>query len=279
MIHVQFFSRLVHVAVVVAAPLIATCLNDGNHLALGGPAALSAPEFEVEECCSSKASARAEQHGDHGNAKPEAQATPAGFKGDPYLLDTDPVSGAKLAQIEKQVIVEHEGRELRFESAKNADKFKTDPVKYLAAVDKKLVEQQMPFYALQTCPVSGEKLGGMGEPVDFVYKNRLVRFCCPSCQTDFLKDPAKYVAKLDAAAIKAQSKNYAPKTCVVSGDEFGGKMGDPIDHVIGNRMVRLCCKGCIKKLHQDPLKYLALLDKSAKADGKSPGDGHTHGDH
>lgn len=279
MTHVHFLSRLATGAAIVAAPLLAACLNGGHHHALGDEAAPRVPTLEAQGCCSSKTAASAGQHGDHGNAKPQAQTAAAGFKGDPYLLDTDPVSGAKLGPIESQVIVEREGRELRFASQQSADKFKTDPAKYLADVDKKLVAQQKPFYALHTCPVSGEKLGGMGEPVDFVVKNRLIRFCCPSCKGDLLKDSAKYVAKLDAAVIAARSKDYAPKTCVVSGEEFGGEMGEPIDYVIGNRMVRLCCTGCIKKLRKDPLKYLALLDKPAKTEEKSHGGGHNHGNH
>lgn len=276
---IHFLSRLATGAAIVAAPLLQACLNGGHHHALGDEAAPRVSTLEAQGCCSSKTASSAGQHGDHGNARREPQTGATQFKGDPYLLDTDPVSGAKLGPIESQVIVEHEGRELRFASQQSADKFKTDPAKYLADVDKKLVAQQKPFYALHTCPVSGEKLGGMGEPVDFLFKDRLVRLCCPSCKGTFLEDPTKYVAELDAAVIAAQSKVYAPKTCVVSGREFGGEMGEPIDYVIGNRMVRLCCTGCIKKLRKDPLKYLALLDKPAKAEEKSHGGGHDHGDH
>ena len=276
--HMHFLSRLATGAAIVAAPLLAACLNDGHHHALGDEAALRVPTLEAQGCCSSNTASSAGQHGDHGNAKPESQTGATQFKSDPYLLDTDPVSGAKLGPIESQVIVAHEGRELRFASQQSADKFKTDPAKVLADVDKKLVAQQKPFYALQTCPVSGEKLGGMGEPVDFVFNNRLVRLCCAGCRGDFQKDPAKYVAKQDAAVVAAQSKKFAPKTCAVSGQEFGGEMGEPVDYVIGNRLVRLCCTGCIKKLRNDPLKYFALLDKPVKAEEKSRGGGHDHGD-
>jgi len=59
-------------------------------------------------------------------------------------------------------------------------------------------------YPLATCVVSGEELGSMGEPFDYVHKapgqpDRLVRFCCESCVKKFKKDPAKYLAKIDAA--------------------------------------------------------------------------------
>ncbi len=197
-------------------------------------------------------------HGSHGDGS-APPATPA-FKGDPYLLDTDPVSGAKLGEIAKQVVIDHDGRELRFESDANAKAFLAEPAKYLPAVDAALVKQQLPYYPLETCPVSGDKLGGdMGAPVDVIVKNRLVRLCCADCKDALHKDPEKLFAKLDAAVIAKQGNPYAAKNCVVSDEAFGGEMGEPVDVVIGNRLVRLCCAGCKKKLRKDPLKFLAKL--------------------
>jgi YHS domain-containing protein len=51
-------------------------------------------------------------------------------------------------------------------------------------------------YPLDTCLVSGEKLGGMGKPYEFVYEGRQIKFCCKNCLPDFKEDPAKYLAKL-----------------------------------------------------------------------------------
>lgn len=61
-----------------------------------------------------------------------------------------------------------------------------------------------PAYPLKTCVVSGGKLGGMGKSVTYVYKqagqrDRTVMFCCKACIRKFEKEPAKYLAKLDAA--------------------------------------------------------------------------------
>lgn len=61
------------------------------------------------------------------------------------------------------------------------------------------VAKQVASYPLSTCVVSGKKLGGMGDSVDYVHDNRLVRFCCKSCVATFEKEPAKYLALLDAA--------------------------------------------------------------------------------
>ena len=52
---------------------------------------------------------------------------------------------------------------------------------------------------LATCPVSGEKLGEMGKPFSFVYKDQEVKLCCKGCKKDFDKNPDKYVAKIRAA--------------------------------------------------------------------------------
>ena len=60
-------------------------------------------------------------------------------------------------------------------------------------------------YPLTTCVVSDEPLNHEGKSVEYVHKqagkpDRLVIFCCEDCVKDFEKEPAKYLAKLDAAA-------------------------------------------------------------------------------
>ena len=51
-------------------------------------------------------------------------------------------------------------------------------------------------YPLDTCLVSGEKLGEMGEPVVITYQGQQIKFCCDSCVPKFNKEPEKYLAKL-----------------------------------------------------------------------------------
>lgn len=52
-------------------------------------------------------------------------------------------------------------------------------------------------YKLDTCIVSGDKLGEMGKPVVFQYKGQEIKLCCKDCRKDFDKDPAKYLKKLE----------------------------------------------------------------------------------
>ncbi|HEY5891771.1 MAG TPA: hypothetical protein VIT91_00945 [Chthoniobacterales bacterium] len=57
-------------------------------------------------------------------------------------------------------------------------------------------------YALETCLISGEKLGEMGKPVVFDYQGQQIKLCCKDCKKQFDKDPAKAMAEYEAAVKK-----------------------------------------------------------------------------
>ena len=61
-------------------------------------------------------------------------------------------------------------------------------------------------YILKTCPVSGDKLGEMGDPYVFEFEGREIKLCCKSCLKDFKKDSAKYIKKIEAAEAKEKAK-------------------------------------------------------------------------
>ena len=140
---------------------------------------------------------------------------------------------------------------------------KKDPAKIVAKIDAAVVKAQMPIYPLDTCVVSGEKLGGMGDPVDHVDGTRLVRFCCDGCVKNYEKDPAPYMAKVDAALIEKQRPSYPLATCVVSGESLDA-MGGPVDVLYGTQLVRLCCKGCKKAFHKKPAEFVAKIHAASK---------------
>lgn len=131
------------------------------------------------------------------------------------------------------------------------------------ASSAEVVRAQLASYPLETCAVSGEELGSMGTPLDHVVDDRLVRLCCKSCVKELEANPAEYVAKVDAAVVAAQLAAYPVTTCVVSGEELGS-MGTPIDRVVNNRLVRLCCKSCNKELDANPQTYLAKLSTAPR---------------
>lgn len=77
-------------------------------------------------------------------------------------------------------------------------------------------------------------------------------------------DNAPKQESADKDSIEKQKATYPLTTCVVTGEKLGGDMGAPIDYVHKGRLVRFCCKGCVKKFEKEPDKYLALIDEAAK---------------
>ena len=68
-------------------------------------------------------------------------------------------------------------------------------------------------YSLDTCPVSGEKVGKDAVTVvlegmsDAKLNGTQVKFCCPKCEASFKADPAKFTGKMNDAIVKAASTN------------------------------------------------------------------------
>jgi len=92
-----------------------------------------------------------------------------------------------------------------------------------------------------------------------------------------------------AAETPAAVAAYPLNTCVISGDKLeAGDMGPIIEYVHKeagkpDRLVRLCCKGCVKDFKKAPAKYLKIIDDAAaaKAKGGKPvaADGHAGHSH
>ncbi|MFN3193883.1 MAG: hypothetical protein ACE361_25455 [Aureliella sp.] len=113
------------------------------------------------------------------------------------------------------------------------------------------------------CPVSGRRLGSMGDPVAVSVAGKTIYACCESCVKAITNDPQKYAAGKptilvstataeDAAAIAMQ------KVCPVMDEPLGG-MGQPIKVMVGDKPIYLCCKGCIKRIEAEPRKYLDMV--------------------
>lgn len=199
-------------------------------------------------------------------------------KADP--LATCPVSGEVLGEMGEPVQLLSNGRDVRLCCAGCIKKFEADPAGFLSKMDDAIIAQQKPLYPMTTCPISGEKLGEMGEPISKVVGNQLVQLCCAGCEAKLAADPAAAVAKLDAATVAKQKDAYPFDTCVVSGEKLG-EHGDPIDVVAGGRLVRLCCASCQAKLDANPSKFLQMIETgklgAPEAEGSDPkADEHVH---
>ena len=71
-------------------------------------------------------------------------------------------------------------------------------------------------YTLTTCPVSGQALGSMGEPVIYSYQGREIRFCCTGCVSQFEADPAEFIQKVDQSMMGSITRLSAgPAWCRV----------------------------------------------------------------
>jgi hypothetical protein len=81
--------------------------------------------------------------------------------------------------------------------------------------------------------------------------------------------------KTDASWLAKARKDYPLTTCAVSGDELeGGDMGKAQDFIYRetgkpDRLVRFCCKDCLKDFRKEPAKYLKVISgAAAKKDAK-----------
>lgn len=213
----------------------------------------------------------------HDPAKPHQQESAASAQtqervGDPYPFDICPITGKKLGAMGDPVVSMYDGREVRFCCPACPKKFGQDKVANLAKLDEKIIQDQLAIYPVKTSVVGNKALPD--KPVDFVYGNRLVRVADESEKTEFMKNAARYVAALDKAVIEQQGKNYPLKTCPVSGDKYGGTMGEPKDVVLAGRLIRLCCDDCRKDLEKDPAKFIAKVDEARKSSAGKPEDAH-----
>lgn len=124
-------------------------------------------------------------------------------------------------------------------------------------------------YTLDTCPVSGEKLGSMGETPILLHEGREVRLCCEGCVKKYQANAEAMNQEIDKKLIADQESHYPTNTCINSGAELkdGG-----VSFIVGNRLMKTCCTKCEAKVKADPAAYLAKLDEQVieaqKADYK-----------
>ena len=104
----------------------------------------------------------------------------------PKVQVTCPVSGKP---VNTDVYVERDGRKIYFFCKDCVVKFEKDPAKYEARLADSYTYQSK-------CPVMGGAIDATAFTV--LPDGKKVFFCCPGCDGKFLKDPAKYAAKLEA---------------------------------------------------------------------------------
>lgn len=99
------------------------------------------------------------------------------------------------------------------------------------------------------CPVSGGKLGSMGEPVKVKVGEQIAYLCCKGCQGKKI-DPEHWKT-VQANLAKAQG------TCPVMEKPVDATMKSTL---VQGRKVFVCCPPCISKIEADPATFLAKLE-------------------
>ena len=180
------------------------------------------------------------------------------IRGDPFYITLCATcdkerfrTGAATAKI-------YDSRELRFCSDECRAEFEADFAKHVSILDARLIVDQKPLYPLRTSIVTGKALPE--EPIDFIWNNRMFRVADESERAKLLEDAEKHLAALDLAVIEAQSPIYGPTKCLVQGDFFDTESIKEI--VIGNRMIRLCCRSCVRAVRDNPGQYIKMLDSA-----------------
>ncbi|MEO1615606.1 MAG: hypothetical protein AAFV88_07150 [Planctomycetota bacterium] len=118
------------------------------------------------------------------------------------------------------------------------------------------------------CPVSGKRLGSMGTPVAVTVGNATVYACCSSCVKSIQSNPKRFAAGKPSILVSTTTSADAnaiarQKVCPVMEEPLGG-MGKPLKVMIGDQPVYLCCKGCVKRIEAEPLKYLDMVYKKRR---------------
>lgn len=122
-----------------------------------------------------------------------------------YPLEKCPISGEKLG--EGAVNYVHGTYLIRFCCKDCVASFKKSPDATMKKLETAYIASQRAKYPLDTCIVSGEELGGMGEPIDYLWGTHLYRLCCGGCKKAIQKDPEGNWAKIEAArAAKKEEK-------------------------------------------------------------------------
>jgi hypothetical protein len=89
----------------------------------------------------------------------------------------------------------------------------------------------------------------------------------------FFIPSASRAADINSAASNKTPTPYPLKTCVVSGEKFGGDMGDPVVFVYTNKGVnqeiKFCCPMCKPKFLADPDKYMKTIKDAEDAQKKA----------
>ncbi len=120
----------------------------------------------------------------------------------------------------------------------------------LNAAQEQQQRDQLRAAVQEICPVSGGKLGSMGEPIKVKVGEETVFMCCKGCLKQKIKP--EHWATIHTNIAKAQGicpvmKKSLPK--------------QPKWTFVDGQIVYICCPGCDKKIIAKPQQFLRQIDQ------------------
>lgn len=123
------------------------------------------------------------------------------------------------------------------------------------------------------CPVTGDSFTVHEQTPVVQYKGKRYYMCCPGCDTEFQKDPERYIKKMETTEhhkiMVEQDMIGAEVVCPVSGDRFYVSETTPVVEHKGKKYY-FCCPGCELEFKKDPEKYIELIEKQPESLNSEP---------
>jgi hypothetical protein len=170
---------------------------------------------------------------------------------------TCPIMGKPVTAEMKSTVIE--GQQIFVCCPPCIEKIQADPAAALAKVRESYTafvtaensahSEHYRMMAQAICPVSGGKLGSMGDPIKTKMGEQDVYLCCKGCVGK--QASADHWKTIQTNLIKAQGN------CPVMDEELPA---DTESVIIDGRQIFVCCKPCIEKIKADPATYLAKVD-------------------
>jgi hypothetical protein len=184
------------------------------------------------------------------------------YLGDRFYFDRCPECRRLLGTRGDAIERWYDLRHVRFCHSECVATFEADPAAGFARLDAMMRDDQLPLYPLSTCLVSGVVLPDA--PVDFIFRNRLIRLADDAARERFIDDPARYWALLDEAIISHQSQRYWITKCPEQGTEIDPRTDFLFTVVCAQRIVHVCCDDCHDRVKARPSQYLPLIDSALR---------------
>jgi len=160
---------------------------------------------------------------------------------------TCPVMGKPVDAKSESLVVD--GRRVFICCPPCGPKIQADPATWFAKIDANRmssVADQLQIAAQKICPVTGEELGSMGQPVKVMVGDEMAFLCCAGCTKK----------QIDGTHWKTVQANLAAAQgiCPVMEKPLPE---NPESVVVNGRRIFVCCPPCIKKIQDNSAIFTA----------------------